>query len=461
VSEIFKRILEQAKRLPNDQERRERADDLRRIIPELELDERDECMRVADEIDAMCTTPDNKPAEGQYVPRAATLGEISKVYGSDMLLDIKELCNELITPLFETSNKELPDKQRDYALKVLNALFVEFSGHGEKKKVDRYTKELISKFHEWIGDEQDDDIILNDRDDYKEDIENARSAIADYLLILINSATPVPRGVDPGNVVSTDNRSISGAQHDYHDPNRGSDGGERMQFCRSRWGGRRAALDRNPKSFGKASELDYVKKSRARLLSEDEKDERLRRLLARAAKYTPPQPTIPEHIGAGFVKIEPKRKYKRPRMKYERDAAAAKVRKALEWHKRGITVREALEQYKQAVEDKLNAALGRDRFKSMRRSLEDWRASAHDDELPEEKIEAMLMSDKEQFYATRSYKKRAVTKKEIDWQEAVRRAAAEEAEFNKSDPAIKPLDWDVEGDPGVGEVDDDEAYNQE
>ena len=51
-------ILEQAKGLPNDEARRQLAHNVRMEAANLDFDERQERMGLADKIDALCTTPD-------------------------------------------------------------------------------------------------------------------------------------------------------------------------------------------------------------------------------------------------------------------------------------------------------------------------------------------------------------------------------------------------------------------
>src|SRR5262249_50076998 len=135
--EDLEKILAHAKKLLDDDARRELADDVRIRAQQLDIDEfeeRDEKLRAADEIVKLCTTPDSDtPAQGQYVPRAVTSDEISKVYGYDMAFEIVELHKQSINPLFETLGEELSDKQRDRGLEVLTAAFEEFSGQGAKK----------------------------------------------------------------------------------------------------------------------------------------------------------------------------------------------------------------------------------------------------------------------------------------------------------------------------------------
>ena len=56
-------LLDRAKRLPNDEARRQLANDLRLEAREREFDERDAYFRLADQIDALCTTPDVAPPD--------------------------------------------------------------------------------------------------------------------------------------------------------------------------------------------------------------------------------------------------------------------------------------------------------------------------------------------------------------------------------------------------------------
>lgn len=80
----FDEALELAKKLPNDDARQNLAGEIRKSVGrgEVEFDEREEYMRVADKIEAMCTTPDDAPAIARTArasppnppPRAATSG---------------------------------------------------------------------------------------------------------------------------------------------------------------------------------------------------------------------------------------------------------------------------------------------------------------------------------------------------------------------------------------------------
>src|SRR6516165_10877278 len=116
--EDLEKILAHAKKLPDDDARRELANNLRlearpkvfegrggllRLDYErdrlLHLDgERNRLLRLADQIEALCTTPD-APAHGEYAPLAKTFDEMCEVHGYKMMTEIAELHKRAIAPL--------------------------------------------------------------------------------------------------------------------------------------------------------------------------------------------------------------------------------------------------------------------------------------------------------------------------------------------------------------------------
>jgi len=513
TDEIFAR----AKRLSSDEERRQLANDLRLEAAhrELKFEERDERLRQAAGIEALCTTPDTTVPLGDYVPRGRTSDEMWRVYGSELVFGIHEIHNQYIEPLFATSNQELPDKQRDRALEILTAAFEEFLGQAPfveeqgAKKPSKLAKDFIFQIRDWIGDWQplrmyesahwwcghlakishsDSDLLhvslapsstfpLLDLDIAVE-IAETRSAVADHLLIVINDVTPIARGVNPEIVKDdADNGHIGNRGHDGGSaPDYSARGGDRVHIRR------RTAFDRKA-SFGKG--LDHTRASQkkraeawekltrptyedkgplpdislSKPVPEELRDlerEKLKRELEwqeQLARWASPE--YQGIVGLGPANAKPKRPVKCVLMKYERDVAAAKLQRALE------------EREREAFDDKIRAAKGHGRFNSARRSSADWKTMSHgdDDELPAEKAavasgesEEALEREAEarakaEYTARKDHQKLAVTEEDRKRQDTEKAAAEEEAKANESSP--KPPDQEIEDDLEVEDDDED------
>ena len=113
------KILERAKLLPIDDARRKLASDLRKSVElgEVEFDEREKCLRIADQIEALCTTPD-APVIQQTLeaPRPTTSEEMWACYGGELMSDIVDIHNECIAPLFGprvVNRYRFPQARRD------------------------------------------------------------------------------------------------------------------------------------------------------------------------------------------------------------------------------------------------------------------------------------------------------------------------------------------------------------
>src|SRR5262249_42704499 len=222
------------------------------------------------------------------------------------------------------------DKQRERALGVLTAAFEEFTGQ-RAKKLSALAKDLIAAIHEWIGDEPDDDVLTYDEEQYKQDVDDCRRAIADHLLIQINHLTPIPRGVDSKALEYA--LTISDEKpDDGHIGNRGHDDGTVPDYSAQGSGRehitrrRRTAFDRRKSKDG---HLDGTKeiKGDSNKLEEAEAEYHRREIKiqqrwmdrAKAAGY------FDEIVGLGPSNRDAKsRIVKRWLMKYERDTAKEK-----------------------------------------------------------------------------------------------------------------------------------------
>jgi hypothetical protein len=230
--------IEQAKRLENDEARRQLANNLRLEARELEFDERDERLRLADQIEAMCTTSD-APAI-QQTPLAArprTVEERYARYGADIMQDVCELHEELILPLVESLTTK---KGKERLLSILATVYAEFSGEARSGKRDYRAAKIITELNEWAETPLE------------------REALASHLEVLLDNLTPIKRGVDPDRI-SARSRAIGNRGHD--DGAVPSDGGGvRPHIAR-----RRTALDRKA-TFGQDTQLNHIrpaKRSRA------------------------------------------------------------------------------------------------------------------------------------------------------------------------------------------------------
>jgi hypothetical protein len=230
-------ILEQAKLLEDDDARRQLANNLRLEARELEFDEREERLRLADQIESLCTTPD-APAI-QQTPLAArprTVEERYSRYGAEIMRDIRELYEELIQPLVISMEKS--EKKKERLLNILAAVYAEFSGEAYPGKRDYRAAKIIAELNEWAETPLD------------------REALASHFELLLDDLTPIKRGVGAARIHARD-RSIGNRGHDDGAVPT-DDGGARERITRSRG----SALDKKL-TFGKNQEIDHTKGGRA------------------------------------------------------------------------------------------------------------------------------------------------------------------------------------------------------
>ena len=322
-------ILDQARRLPNDEARRGLADKLRQLVPTLEFDERESYMIAADQIEAMCTTPEAPVIREETRPEPPREAmERYAYYGHEIMSDIKELHELWIAPLID----ELP---RSRVLSILADLRAEFSdeGSGSGKK-DKIATQVIAQINEWA------------------ETQDEREAFASHVEIIIDQLTPIKRGVDPDRI-----RAVTKSVGERG--MRGSGDGDGMN--------RGSALDRKKVRLGKDSQLDHTragKKQRAAAL--------------KTVRAVDPTAEIPK-----------------PRELRKPDVAQPKY---------------------------------------VKRSRADWGhiASADDSPLPAERLDKAPAAESELYRATQDHPRQALTVKEIERQEEEARAAAEEADGNRT-----------------------------
>jgi hypothetical protein len=222
-------ILKRAKKLPNDDARRELRDRLRHEADErhdIDPDVRKEYRRIADEIDAIITTQ----AEPVTQP---TLEDLNP---NDVARDFDfEHTEDWIKPIFE--NKKITEAQRRGIFNDIYRWLCDFP----LLKFDLHAKETIAKIHRW-GYSAAEKLLL---------AEHLEKRLLNYII-------PIPRGVVADNI-KEENKPIGNRGNVDDAWGNGMDhGGARTHIPRRR------TLNDKKKIGGKDYDLDGTKLSQKR-----------------------------------------------------------------------------------------------------------------------------------------------------------------------------------------------------